>query len=308
VTAPISREDIVKNIVKYLPTSPVESEGIMYNLPQRLTEALTKKPDDADLLIKIIKKHVVKKLGMSDGRLNKKNMELILGPPSPGSSSAAGDGLAGAGSQIASLEVMDPNTLFEKTARQLMKTSGSADREIASEDERKEFLSQIKAYVRGLTQDDMKEVISTIINRLGLTRSPDPGYALPGSREAISKKSQDSKQTKLAAGYSRLTQKFIKEELYKQQFRNHVREILLMEKLTKTDVQEVERISRKEAQKEITKAIGKDLQKTIKKEVEKTLKNKATKDELATITKTIMKKLYKDIAVNYPQTIDRIKV
>mgnify|MGYP003110260003 CR=1 FL=1 len=287
VTAPISREGVVNNIVKHLPQEPVEiTQGKpLENLRNRLLDALTKKPADADDLIKAVKKQLVKKLGMSDGRLNKKNMEIILG--SDGQNSEGGQ-TEGAGSQIASLEVMDPDQLFEKTAKNLMKTVGSEDRAFAEPADRKQFMQQVKAYVRGLTRDDMQEVISLIIDKLGLSREQPPEQKL-----------------RLAAGYSRIAQSYIQEEL---RFRRHVREILLVEKFTKTDMKEIERISRKEAQKEITKVVGKDLQKTIKTEVEKILKNKATKEELANITKAVMKKLYKDIAVSYPQTIDRIKV
>ena len=90
--------------------------------------------------------------------------------------------------------------------------------------------------------------------------------------------------------------------------RRLIRRSLLLEELTKTDKKEIERIARKQAKKEIDKVVGTSLEKTIQKEVEKTLKNKATKDELANITKAVMKKLYKDLSLSYPHVIDRIKV
>lgn len=88
----------------------------------------------------------------------------------------------------------------------------------------------------------------------------------------------------------------------------YINESLLIEELTKTDKREIERIARKQAKKEIDKVVGNDLAKTIQKEVEKTLKNKATKKEMGDITKAIVKKLYKQLAVSSPQVIDRIKV
>jgi len=85
-------------------------------------------------------------------------------------------------------------------------------------------------------------------------------------------------------------------------------QIMLSEELTKSDKKEIEKISRKQAQKEITKVAGKDLDKTIKKAVEKVMKDKATKEEMAKISKAVLKKLYRDLAISYPQVIDRIKV
>jgi len=90
--------------------------------------------------------------------------------------------------------------------------------------------------------------------------------------------------------------------------RQLIRESLLTEELTKSDKKEIEKISRKQAQKEITKVVGKDLDKTIKKAVEKVMKDKATKEEMAKISKAVLKKLYRDLAISYPQVIDRIKV
>ena len=64
----------------------------------------------------------------------------------------------------------------------------------------------------------------------------------------------------------------------------------------------------KQAKKEIDKVVGTSLEKTIQKEIEKTLKGKATRDEIADVTKSVVKKLYKDLSLSYPQVIDRIKV
>ena len=90
--------------------------------------------------------------------------------------------------------------------------------------------------------------------------------------------------------------------------RGVLRESLFLEELTKSDKKEIERISRKQAKKEIDKVVGTSLEKTIQKEIEKTLKGKATRDEIADVTKSVVKKLYKDLSLSYPQVIDRIKV
>ena len=50
------------------------------------------------------------------------------------------------------------------------------------------------------------------------------------------------------------------------------------------------------AKKELKKALGAELS------------SKATKDEIAEITKKVMKKLYKDLSFHHPYIIDRIKV
>tara|TARA_B100001123_G_C14638495_1_gene760750 strand:+ start:58 stop:426 length:369 start_codon:yes stop_codon:yes gene_type:complete len=87
-----------------------------------------------------------------------------------------------------------------------------------------------------------------------------------------------------------------------------VRESLLFEELTKTDKKEIEKIARKQAKKEIDKVVGTNFVKTIQDEVKKILKDKATKQEIGDISKAVMKKLYKDLAMSSPQIIDRIKV
>ena len=76
-----------------------------------------------------------------------------------------------------------------------------------------------------------------------------------------------------------------------------VYETLLLEELTKTDKKEIERIARKQAQKEIVKVVGNDLAKTIKEEVKRVLKNKATKDEIADVTRAVIKKIIDEIKI-----------
>jgi hypothetical protein len=87
-----------------------------------------------------------------------------------------------------------------------------------------------------------------------------------------------------------------------------ITEALLLEELTSADKKEIEKISRKQAQKEIRKVVGNDLSKTIQEEIKKALKNKATKQEVADITKAVIKKLYRELAVTQQPIIDRIKI
>tara|TARA_B100000700_G_C14675421_1_gene682868 strand:+ start:121 stop:402 length:282 start_codon:yes stop_codon:yes gene_type:complete len=83
---------------------------------------------------------------------------------------------------------------------------------------------------------------------------------------------------------------------------------ILSEALTQTDKREIERIARKEAQGEIEKVIGRDLSKTIQEEVSKALKDKATQQEVADISKKVIKKLYRSLAMEKSFIIDQVKV
>ncbi len=92
-------------------------------------------------------------------------------------------------------------------------------------------------------------------------------------------------------------------KITRRQIRN-----ILKEALTKTDIQDIERIARKEAKDEIIKVVGKDLRKTIQEEVAKVLKDKASKQEIGEITKQVIKKMYREISLTQPQILNRIKV
>jgi len=46
----------------------------------------------------------------------------------------------------------------------------------------------------------------------------------------------------------------------------------------------------------------------IEKEVQKQLKAKDTKEQVGDVVKKIMKKLYKDLSLEHPYIIDRIKI
>ena len=84
--------------------------------------------------------------------------------------------------------------------------------------------------------------------------------------------------------------------------------VLLKEELTKSDKKEIERISKKTAKKEIDAAIKSFVKGDLEKEITKVLGNKATKEEVSKVTKNVIKRLYRELSVNYPAIIDRIKV
>ena len=71
---------------------------------------------------------------------------------------------------------------------------------------------------------------------------------------------------------------------------------LVAEKLTKTDRDEIKRM------------ISKELKRMVDDEVAKAVKSKEVKDDIGSITKKVIKKLYKDLSFHHPYIIDRIKV
>jgi rRNA maturation endonuclease Nob1 len=79
---------------------------------------------------------------------------------------------------------------------------------------------------------------------------------------------------------------------------------LIREELTKTDKADIKSMIKKELDAELKAK----LDKAVRKEVEAVFKDKATKDEIGEISKTIIKRLYKDLSYHHPYIIDRIKV
>ena len=65
---------------------------------------------------------------------------------------------------------------------------------------------------------------------------------------------------------------------------------------------------KKIVKEELTRSDKTEIKKMIEKELEKLLKKKETKEQIADLTKKIMKKLYKDLSLEHPYIIDRIKV
>ena len=85
-----------------------------------------------------------------------------------------------------------------------------------------------------------------------------------------------------------------------------VREIIA-EELSRADKQEIRSIAAAEARK-INREFKKEVKDMIEEELEKLLKKPATKDQLGEISKKILKKLYKDLSIQHPYIIDRIKI
>ncbi len=71
---------------------------------------------------------------------------------------------------------------------------------------------------------------------------------------------------------------------------------IILEELTRADKTEIKNM------------ITKELDSMVKKEVEKAIASKKIKDDIGDITKKVLKKLYKDLSIQHPYIIDRIKV
>jgi hypothetical protein len=78
----------------------------------------------------------------------------------------------------------------------------------------------------------------------------------------------------------------------------------LQEALTRTDKEDIKGI----VKKELDALFSKELKKALEDELIKALKKKDVKDDIAEITKKILKRLYKDLSLQHPYVIDRIKL
>ena len=65
---------------------------------------------------------------------------------------------------------------------------------------------------------------------------------------------------------------------------------------------------RKRMNEELTRQDKTDVKKMVKDELEKLLKKKEMKDQISELTKKILKKLYKELSLEHPYIIARIKV
>ena len=79
---------------------------------------------------------------------------------------------------------------------------------------------------------------------------------------------------------------------------------LIAEELTATDKKDIERMIRKQLKDDLKSAE----EKAVKEEVQSVMSDKDTQKEIADISTTIIKKLYKDLSFHHPSIIDRIKI
>jgi hypothetical protein len=76
---------------------------------------------------------------------------------------------------------------------------------------------------------------------------------------------------------------------------------MILEEITSADKKEIKAIIARELKSRDTKAMIHD-------ELEKLLNKADTKKDIGEIVKKVLKQLYKDMSVNHPYMIDRIKV
>jgi len=129
-----------------------------------------------------------------------------------------------------------------------------------------------------------------LLTLVGLTQGSRPRWqvqGIPGTLEAPEESSDSDAPQLDTAGKSYKLDSVLSE--------------ILLEELTKTDVQS---IAKKEAEKEVKKQI----EDAVAKEVERAFNTRATKDQMADISKKILKKFYREISHSYSPQIDRIKL
>jgi hypothetical protein len=78
----------------------------------------------------------------------------------------------------------------------------------------------------------------------------------------------------------------------------------LNEELTKTDKADIKKM----ISQELDKSLKSELKKILEDELTKALRTKGVKNDVADITKKVLKKLYRDMSLHHPYIIDRVKV
>jgi len=194
VTAPISRDQVINNINKYLPP----------DLSKEFLVATTSPPAGINDLVAKIKSFFLSPegFGMKDGRLNTSNMVKILG------------GLTE--TPIGSLTLVEPEELFAKTIGSSIKDGKRGDgTEVASKDDRDDFMRRMRSVSRTLSSSEMEEIISTALSIMG------------SSNKSVAMES-----------FTPPTQRYLKEYFA---LRNYVSS-LLKEELTKADKKEIDKL------------------------------------------------------------------
>lgn len=88
---------------------------------------------------------------------------------------------------------------------------------------------------------------------------------------------------------------------------NEIKQIIA-EELSNTDKNDIERMIKQQLKKDLEDSVVKAVEKAVKEEVKSVMGDKTTQKEMAEISKTIIKKLYKDLSFHHPYIIDRIKL
>ena len=80
---------------------------------------------------------------------------------------------------------------------------------------------------------------------------------------------------------------------------------IIVEEFSKTEIKD---LVKKETEKAVERSLRDFLKNDLEKEILKALKDKRTKEEVADISKKVIKKLYRELSFNYPYIIDRVKL
>lgn len=75
---------------------------------------------------------------------------------------------------------------------------------------------------------------------------------------------------------------------------------MLKEEMTKTETKEL-------VKDEIKKFLKAELKKMVEEELKRVLKDKDMQNEIGSISKEILKKLYRDLSIHHTYVIDRVK-
>ena len=188
VTAPISRADVASKISGFLPE----------DLSEQFMAAITTRPDnkEADTLIKKIKQFFMSNegFGMKDARLNTSNMKKILGDVTE--------------TPIGSLSLVNPETLFQETIGSRISDGKRADgAEVASQEDRSDFLRRMRSVARTLSNVEMEDVISAAI---GMLTPAKPDASLEETLEHFTPPTQAYLREYFKINESRLLKKYIR--------------------------------------------------------------------------------------------------
>jgi len=189
VTAPISREAVIKNIL-----SIVSSDN---DLAKRFIDATENKPSSsiADKIISDIKNYFASAgLTPADGRMGLSPMAAVLGDINE--------------KEIGSLTLVDPVELFEKTLGSGIKDGVRSDgTKVAPEEDRSDFLRRMRSVARTLSSVEMEDVIAAAI---GMLTSAKPDAPLEETLRQFTPSTQAYLREHFKINESRLLKKYIR--------------------------------------------------------------------------------------------------
>ena len=238
---------------------------------------------DIDQLLDSLKIELAKAGGATkswDGRLYTRGGEYKL------LKTYLGDITAGAkGTHIGSIKLTEPEKLFNATLASLAASnSDRADVEISQEDIefRKKFALTMKSMSKGLKKAEMQELIANALETIGLPS---------GDSANDDASANDNAEERLAAGhkrkFSKLTQRYINEY---SMLKSLVKKTILKEDLTKSDKKEIEKIARKQFERQLTTpSFKKSVEKIVSEAIKGEFKGKDHEKAVVEISKKVLR-------------------